>query len=349
MGVFYSYDNEIIGNIIKDGDDWGISLYESDRNSIINNSISGYSIGINLAYSTDSNEIFNNNIFNNGYGIQNAAKYNNILSNTISGNSNYGIYLVWASKNTQIFHNNFISNAVQARMDSSATATWDDGYPSGGNYWSSHVSVDTYGGPLQNTPGSDGIVDVSYTISVNNIDAYPLVQPLGLHNIAITSLYRSKTVICRCFNLHAELRIHNLGSSNETFTLNVYVNTTLIVTQTVVLEKSNVTTIVLEWNTSDCQTGNYTLSAYADPVQGETDTSDNSLNAGWVMISLIGDITGPKGWPDGKVDMMDVGTVARHFQEAPTSPSWNPNYDINGDNKINMVDVGTVARHFGEH
>jgi len=46
--------------------------------------------------------------------------------------------------------------------------TWDDGYPSGGNYWSDCTFED------QN---SDGICDAPYVIDENNQDNYPLMSP----------------------------------------------------------------------------------------------------------------------------------------------------------------------------
>jgi hypothetical protein len=49
---------------------------------------------------------------------------------------------------------------------------------------------------------------------------------------------------------------------------------------------------------------------------------------------------------DGKVDMKDVGTVARYFgQLVPPAPG---ECDINSDGKIDMRDVGAVARNFGK-
>jgi hypothetical protein len=54
---------------------------------------------------------------------------------------------------------------------------WDDGYPSGGNYWSDYRGVDLYSGPYQNETGSDGIGDTPYVIDENNVDHYPLMNP----------------------------------------------------------------------------------------------------------------------------------------------------------------------------
>jgi len=53
---------------------------------------------------------------------------------------------------------------------------WDDGYPSGGNYWSDHNDTDVYSGPHQNETGPDGISDIPYEIDRDNVDYYPLMS-----------------------------------------------------------------------------------------------------------------------------------------------------------------------------
>ena len=53
--------------------------------------------------------------------------------------------------------------------------TWDDCYPSGGNYWSDYSGVDAYSGVYQNETGRDGIGDTPYVIDEYNIDRYPLM------------------------------------------------------------------------------------------------------------------------------------------------------------------------------
>jgi hypothetical protein len=54
---------------------------------------------------------------------------------------------------------------------------WDDGYPSGGNYWSDCGWLDIKNGPYQNQTGSDGLGDNNYTIDGSNRDFYPLKNP----------------------------------------------------------------------------------------------------------------------------------------------------------------------------
>lgn len=57
---------------------------------------------------------------------------------------------------------------------------WDNGYPSGGNYYSDYTGEDLYNGPNQDIPGPDGIGDTPYDISKEaTYDYYPLMEPLG--------------------------------------------------------------------------------------------------------------------------------------------------------------------------
>jgi len=65
-------------------------------------------------------------------------------------------------------------------------------------------------------------------------------------------------------------------------------------------------------------------------------------------VLLIGDITGPGGQPDGKVDIRDVSLVAYSFGSYPGHPKWNPIADLNGDNKVNILDISIVASDYGK-
>jgi hypothetical protein len=73
-----------------------------------------------------------------------------------------------------VFHNNFINDTRALTRAPRAVNTYDDGYPSGGNYWSDYNGTDLLSGADQNETGSDGIGDTGYAIDANNIDHYPL-------------------------------------------------------------------------------------------------------------------------------------------------------------------------------
>jgi hypothetical protein len=46
--------------------------------------------------------------------------------------------------------------------------------------------------------------------------------------------------------------------------------------------------------------------------------------------------------------MRDVGSIARIYTTEIGDPDYIPDYDLNQDGKIDMKDVGMVARDFGK-
>jgi parallel beta-helix repeat protein len=313
-------------------------IYDNIMTQNVNSGIAeGNSAANNLIYS---------NIFQQNPGVAiNLTQYstgNTIYSNTFILNS---IGLNIESGGNTIYWNIFIDNTRQADIEDPLhnTNAWDNGYPDGGNYWSTHISVDLYRGPNQNEVGSDGINDTQCTIAVNNIDYYPLVKPFSPHDIGITNVILSKTVIGQGFTLSIDLKILNYGIYDELFTVTIYADTSIIATQITTLTKRNSTTITFTWNVTGFAKGNYTISAYAWPVLGEIETIDNTLKDGWIIITMIGDIV-----PDGTVDIFDIVTVAVAYGSTPSDPNWNPNADLVEDNIIDIFDLVTIAIHFGE-
>ena len=97
-----------------------------------------------------------------------------VQNNNITGNS-FGLIFMDSWDNL-VFNNNFIDNVVQVNLETS-NSTWDNGYPSGGNYWSDYSDTDWYKGLNQTEGGSDYIWDNPYVIDSENIDNYPLTRP----------------------------------------------------------------------------------------------------------------------------------------------------------------------------
>ncbi|MBX5327901.1 hypothetical protein HM003_00900 [Candidatus Bathyarchaeota archaeon A05DMB-5] len=205
-----STNNMISGNTLEDNDEDGIEIYYSTNCTTSNNEIRGNNYGIRASHSSivisennisaidtcidiDTSEctIYANNITNSYYAIDLTSSSDNIIcKNNITSNE-YGIIL-WSSnnnticennivnntesiylsesENNTIYHNNFINNTNLISTYASP-CTWDNGYPSGGNYWSDHVGVDA---------DYDSISDTQYIIDVDNIDRYPLMGPINI-------------------------------------------------------------------------------------------------------------------------------------------------------------------------
>jgi parallel beta-helix repeat protein len=85
------------------------------------------------------------------------------------------------SRRHAIYHNNFINNKFGVLLNGASDVQWDNGYPSGGNYWSDYDGTDVKKGPYQNETGRDNIGDTPYVcpegFQGGFQDRYPLVNP----------------------------------------------------------------------------------------------------------------------------------------------------------------------------
>jgi hypothetical protein len=106
----------------------------------------------------------------------------------------------------------------------------------------------------------------------------------GTPDIAVTNVMLEETIVQEGFALQVNVTVANTGNSTESFNLTVYANTTSIGTQQVTLPGGNSTIIVSVWNTTGFALGNYTISAYAEPVPDEYDTASNTYVTGPVQI-----------------------------------------------------------------
>jgi parallel beta-helix repeat protein len=122
-------------------------------------------------------------ILNNTWGIHIHDKSinNTFFGNTITNNS-IGTYISdLNSQNNKFYHNNFVNNTNQASVMS--INYFDNGYPSGGNYWSDHIKTDLKHGDNQNMDGGDGIVDELYQKG-GVVDNYPFLNPLTAFEVS---------------------------------------------------------------------------------------------------------------------------------------------------------------------
>lgn len=177
-GVFLSSspNDGIRANIIV-GASYGLNIQNSPCNISRNVIASCTQYGMWISNSAGCS-IFQNNVTDNAIGIElNYSPLCTVYENQIANNQ-YGISFVYSLQN-KIFHNNFVQNAMPPE-GLQGTNTWDDGYPSGGNYWSGYNGLDVHSGLGQNLTGSDGIGDGAVVLdpqiaNPQNIDHYPLM------------------------------------------------------------------------------------------------------------------------------------------------------------------------------
>jgi parallel beta-helix repeat protein len=165
----------------------------------------------------------------------------------------------------------------------------------------------------------------------------------AVHNLAVADVLLPKNITGEGYNCTISVIVANTGSLMETFNVTLYANTTSIETQEITLTSTSSATLTFEWNTTDFAKGNYTINAYAWPVQGETNKADNNFTGGAIYVGVPGDVDG-----NHKVDIKDILIVAKAYGTNPQSPNWNPNADVNCDDKVDIKDILITAKNYGK-
>jgi hypothetical protein len=97
------------------------------------------------------------------------------------------------------------------------------------------------------------------------------------HNISIDNIKSSPIPANQIQLVKIQVITSNKGNYKESFNLTIYINKIPVETKKVTLDAKKTTTIDFELNTSNLSPGNYTITAYAEPVPKENDEADNSF------------------------------------------------------------------------
>jgi parallel beta-helix repeat protein len=169
-----------VNDIDLSNDEDGMLIAESTNTTLVNVTLANTHTNITLSGLSSQPLIYG--------GLTFFKSDNNLVINSRIVNNSVGVCLYGSSGNV-FYHNSFvdvdkpvISNFQGPGSPPSGPCLinkWDDGYPSGGNYWSDYNGVDLKMGPSQNQSGSDGIGDTPYIIDANNTDRYPLMAPFN--------------------------------------------------------------------------------------------------------------------------------------------------------------------------
>jgi len=185
-------------------------------------------------------------------------------------------------------------------------------------------------------------------ILASKINGYYEYNYVGVHDVAVTDVALSKTIIGQGYSMSVNVTVGNQGDVHESFNVTLTATCTTAITvgtkQINNLLPSQNVSLTFTWLTSlDTLKGNYTVTAIADIVPGEIDTADNTLIDGMVLVTIPGDVNG-----DHVVDMKDIFQIILHFMCERYFPCYVANCDVNCDGVIDMKDIFIPILHFME-
>jgi nitrous oxidase accessory protein NosD len=234
LEVESSSDVRVSGNIIASGYE-GVRAVKGANLILSGNRIKDNVLGVELHSPTHALVQGNWISGNQDYGIWVLSGNGlNITANTVIS-SQHGISFGIDDNggyvyNAIVYHNNLVNSLVdQADHSQGIVPMWDNGYPSGGNYWSDYTGVDQCSGVNQNVcSGPDGIGDKPYTgiiqttgsypVQSSLVDHYPLMRPYGnvTQDVTVPSWPLGSTLVLTGVN-STSVSLHWSAATDDTW------------------------------------------------------------------------------------------------------------------------------------
>jgi hypothetical protein len=139
----------------------------------------------------------------------------------------------------------------------------------------------------------NGGTAILYTTSGGTVTVIPLV-----HDVAATGIHPAHRFLGKGFAMGVNVTVQNRGDYKENFNVSLCVNLVVYATQAIILSSGKSANITFGLITTDFALGNCTISAYAWPVPGQTNLTNNYFPGLSVQITKVGDFG---GYPSGSV------------------------------------------------
>jgi hypothetical protein len=161
------------------------------------------------------------------------------------------------------------------KTDADGNAQWNKTYGGTNTDWVMSI--------VQTNDGGYATAGFTKSFGAGNGDFW-LVKLAPEHDVAVIDITPAKIVVDQNCSLNVNVTVENQGVYTETFEVTLYANSTMIHAKAITLTAGNPKTVTFSWNTTGFARGNYTVSAYIEPLLGEIHTANNILVDGQIAI-----------------------------------------------------------------
>lgn len=175
------------------------------------------------------------------------------------------------------------------------------------------------------------------------MDGVVILVSEQVHDVALVTLAPFRTLVFPEYRFCVDVTVENQGNLPENVRVILYANDVAINSTGFYLARNASVVLRFSWIVTDAaEYQHYPLSADAEPVQGEVDTTDNTLSCSNVRSVHPGDFDA-----DGDVDIFDIVRIASAYASRIGDLAYNPNLDVNCDCQIDIFDVVMIAQFYG--
>ena len=185
------------------------------------------------------------------------------------------------------------------------------------------TTISLTGGELDSPDLGGGIQVIPCTI--NNLTVN--------QDISVTNFTSLVSYVQTGFELPVNTTIQNTSSANQTVTVQIYLNGTMVDAEHFTVAANSFSTVTSMCNTTGFAVGNDTISVYAYPVGNGVCEFGSSFVGGIVLVTYEADING-----DGLVNFGDMVAFNSAYVKYNVFGIYNPCADFNHDGVINSVD-----------
>lgn len=148
--------------------------------------------------------------------------------------------------------------------------------------------------------------------------------------------------LCYGTNLTVAVDLVNEGDEIKTLNLTVTLNESMSKTAAITVEANTEVFAIYSWSTTGFSLGNYSITVFAEVLEGEANATDNSYEAGVVTLKVVGDVDG-----DMDVDILDIVLITSIYGSKVGELQFKPGSDLDHDGAITILDVVTCSGHYG--